>query len=132
MRALCRLGGVRTVPRFIALLDDPSWEIRQNAWLGLCAMTAQDWAVTNKAAWVKWWSDSTPAQKEQKLLAIASRTGAGAPVSASADFRASRSAIREVSSPFNFRSAVRSSATNSAGAISSWRSLLTISSSRMK
>lgn len=69
--ALGRLGGARTVPRFIELLDDPSWEIRQNVWLGLGRMTAQDFAATEKAAWAKWWAESTLAQKEQTLLGVA-------------------------------------------------------------
>ncbi len=69
--ALGRLGGVRTIPRFIALLDDPSWEIRQNAWLSLRVMTAEDFGSTDKHAWEKWWTESTPAEKERRLLGAA-------------------------------------------------------------
>lgn len=72
--ALGRLGGARTVPRLIELLDDPSWEIRQNAWLGLARMTAQGFDGTAKGAWSKWWAESTLAQKEQALLSVASGT----------------------------------------------------------
>ena len=71
---LGRLGGARTVPRLIELLDDPSWEIRQNAWLGLARMTAQGFDGTAKGAWSKWWAESTLAQKEQALLSVASGT----------------------------------------------------------
>ena len=66
--ALGRLGGIRTIPRFIELLDHPSWEIRQNAWLALGRMTAQNFGPTEKAAWEKWWVESTSVQKEQTLL----------------------------------------------------------------
>lgn len=66
--ALGRLGGARTVSRFIELLDDSSWENRQNAWLNLGRMTAQDFDVAAKAAWAKWWTESTLAQHEQALL----------------------------------------------------------------
>ena len=71
--ALGRLGGAPTIPRFIALLDDPVWEIRQNAWLSLHDMTAEDFKSTDKAAWDKWWTGSNPAQKEQSLLGLAGR-----------------------------------------------------------
>ncbi len=69
--ALGRLGGTRTIPRFVTLLDDPSWEIRQNVWLSLRVMTAEDFGSTDKQAWEKWWTESTPAEKEQMLLRLA-------------------------------------------------------------
>jgi HEAT repeat protein len=69
--ALGRLGGAQTIPRFIALLDDPSWEIRQNAWLSLRVMTAEDFGSIDKRAWEKWWAESTLAEKEQTLLRLA-------------------------------------------------------------
>ena len=71
--ALGRMGGVRTIPRFIALLDDASWEIRQNTWLNLRVMTAEDFGSTNKHAWEKWWTESTPTEKEQTLLGLAGK-----------------------------------------------------------
>jgi HEAT repeat protein len=66
--ALGRLGGARSVPRFIALLDDPSWELRQHAWLSLRAMTAQDFGAAEPGAWSKWWIASTITDKEEALL----------------------------------------------------------------
>ena len=71
--ALSRLGGAATIPRFIPLLDDPSWEIRQNALLGLHALTVEDFDVTAQDVWEKWWTSSTRAEKEQRLLDLAGK-----------------------------------------------------------
>lgn len=73
VQALGRLGGARTVPRFIALLDDPAWDIRENAWLGLRTMTAETFAINEKKAWQKWRTESPLEEKEQKLLRVASQ-----------------------------------------------------------
>ena len=89
--ALGRLGATRTIPSFIALLDNPSWEIRQNAWLSLRTMTAEDFGSADKHAWEKWWTASTLTQKEQRLLGVAGRppetaVGRGTNVAANAAF----------------------------------------------
>jgi HEAT repeat protein len=66
--ALGRLGTAQSVPHLIAALDDASWELRQNAWLALCRMTAQEFPSSAKTDWVRWWDSSRVAEKEGELL----------------------------------------------------------------
>ena len=66
--ALGRLGTAQTVPHFIRLLDDPSWELRQNAWLSLCRMTACNVPADNPAAWRQWWNSGALTNHEAVLF----------------------------------------------------------------
>jgi HEAT repeat protein len=66
--ALGRIGGARAIPRFIELLDDSSWELRQHAWLGLRTMTAREFPADNLAAWQRWWSETNSAGHVEVLL----------------------------------------------------------------
>lgn len=89
--ALGRIGGARTIPRFIALLDDPSWELRQHAWLNLRTMTTQEFPREDRAAWQRWWQKTNSAGHVKDLLAAAQRSpevtvGRGTNAEASAAF----------------------------------------------
>lgn len=70
IQALGRIGTARTIPRFIDLLENPSWEIRRNVQLALQRMTAMNFTLNDKenTAWKQWWNESTPWRKEQALL----------------------------------------------------------------
>ena len=72
--ALGRIGGAQTIPRFIALLDDSSWELRQHAWLSLRTMTAQEFSREDRAAWQQWWQKTNSAGHANALLAAAQRS----------------------------------------------------------
>ena len=66
--ALCRLGTIKSVPRLIALLDNASWEVQQNAWHGLRQITAQKFPA-KKSPWEQWWRSSSVVEKQNALLA---------------------------------------------------------------
>lgn len=88
---LGRVGGAQTIPRFIALLDDPSWELRQHAWLSLCTMTTQEFPAGDRAAWQRWWQKTNSAGHVKDLLVAAQRppemtVGRGTNAAASAAF----------------------------------------------
>ena len=71
--ALSRLGSARSIPPFIDLLGDSSWDIRQNAWLSLRTMTMQDFGSMDRNAWKQWWDASPFREKEWVLLSNAGR-----------------------------------------------------------
>lgn len=68
--ALGRLGSGKSVPQFIRWLENPSWEIRQNAWLGLCRMTAKGFPVDQPARWQEWWTAGAATNHEGLVLAM--------------------------------------------------------------
>ena len=67
--ALGRLGSAQSIPFLIGCLVDPSWEIRQNAWLGLQRMTAQSFPVKPSTRWKQWWEGGAAKNHESALLA---------------------------------------------------------------
>jgi hypothetical protein len=73
--ALGRLGSGKSVPQFIRWLTNPSWEIRQNAWLSLCRMTAQSFPADQPGLWQQWWDAGAPSNHEAMLLAAATTQG---------------------------------------------------------
>ncbi len=77
--ALGRLGTARSVPHLIRMLDDPSWEIRHNAWLGLCRLTAQRFSATEKSAWQQWWNAGAATNHEAILLAAVTNANPALP-----------------------------------------------------
>ena len=89
--AFSRIGGARTIPRFITMLDDSSWELRQHAWLSLCTMTTQEFPAGDRAAWQRWWQGTDLAGHVKTLLVAAQRppemtVGRGTNAAASAAF----------------------------------------------
>ncbi len=66
--ALCRVGTAKSVPSLIGLLDNPSWELRQNVWLGLGRMTAQCFPADQKVRWQEWWNSGAATNHARVLL----------------------------------------------------------------
>lgn len=77
--ALIRLGTAKSIPALIALLGDPSWELRRNVWLGLTRMTAQAFTETGGIEWREWWAGGSPDAKADALLAAARKTAHPSP-----------------------------------------------------
>jgi HEAT repeat protein len=78
--ALARLGGVRSVPRLIALPDPSPWDLRQEALAALRQLTAQDFP--DQAAWENWWADAGAEEKERALWSLADQPPVAAPAPA--------------------------------------------------
>ena len=77
--ALGRLGAAKSVPRLIGLLDCSAWELRQNAWLGLCQLTAQTFPADAPAQWSQWWNSGAITNLPANLLAAATNANTGIP-----------------------------------------------------
>jgi HEAT repeat protein len=74
-----RLGTAKSVPRLIRLLDRPAWELRQNAWLGLCHITAQTFPADVPAQWSQWWNSGAATNLPGTLLAAATNSNTRIP-----------------------------------------------------
>lgn len=74
--AMGRLGSRTSVPQLIRWLGSPSWENRQNAWMGLCRMTAQSFPAEQSARWQQWWDAGAATNHEATLLAAVTNSAA--------------------------------------------------------
>jgi HEAT repeat protein len=77
--ALGRLGTAQSIPALIAALDSTDWETRENAALALERMTAHECEPATAENWRAWWGQSSLADKQKQLLAIATALHTNAP-----------------------------------------------------
>ena len=77
--ALGRVGTAKSVPLLIAQLDNPSWELRQNVWLGLGRMTAQSFPADQRAQWEQWWKSGAATNHARVLLNAATNPAPAVP-----------------------------------------------------
>jgi len=68
LHALCRFGGPASIQPLIRLLDDPIWDIRETARLGLERMTCRSFPTGGSKPWLEWWQAKTPEAHSIALL----------------------------------------------------------------